>query len=583
VVDSFINMLDGSKKPFDALLHYAEQTFAKIAAEALLNPIIVPIITQAVNGVASYGAGALAAGASGASGGGLGAGQLALTGALGAQFAGAINTFGASYLGTGATAGSLAAAAPNSVSLASLNAPMLTSYMGGAAVGGLLGYGLTSLTGGNKTVGSIGGSLAGAAFMIPGIGPELAAAIAAITMIGSAFGPRPSDKTEGYTFDPTGTYSMQVGNAPGSKKFSQQNLSDAANFQSAIKNFTTGIAHATGGSYTGGNIGFDTGNQDGSHVYFYGAGGGGQTSFSSPQDAIAYTMQRITTLFTGLGPDVETAFKSIDWTGDLQTNLSLVQFAASFQDNIKAMEAGTLDIQKDAYTAAATQVQGYIAQIRQFKDTTAQLGLSTDKADEATRSFVENLVGLKDTTGPQSALGQAIETLKGTFAAIGPLLKEVGLDTVDTTALLQQAVANLGAPIVQDLQSRIFASQGRGYVNQTNSALWQYGTDVSNLSLLGMSPDLAGQALHGALQTIFAGLNAGQLRDIMVTFKAFPDVVADANKALEDLNTSITATLSVAVPNAAQAGGAGPGERGQPADHGRDVAADVLPQRPKLR
>jgi hypothetical protein len=552
VIDAFFSMAEGAKRPFDALLHYAEQTFAKIAAEAILNPIIVPIITQAVGGIAGYGgapgfsAVGGSIGGSGGAAGGLATGALALNGSLGASLANSINVFGANTLGLGTGTTSLSAFGSNSLAASQIGATSLSGYLGAAGLGYMAGNIWASVTGGNRTVSSIGGTAAGIALAAGQ--PEIAAAIAAIAAIGSLFGPGPSDMQEGYQFNPiTGTNS-QVGALPGSKKYSQQNLSNASNFMSTISNFTQGIAKATGGTYAGGNIGFDTGNRDGSHLYFYGAGGGGQTQFDSPQDALTYAMQRITTLFTGLPADVETAFKSIDWTGDLQKNMSLVEFAATFQDNIKAMMDGTLSIQDDAYTKASAQVQSYIAQIRDFKATTEQLGLDAGKANEATKSFVERLVGLKDDAGPQSPLAQAIETLKGTFAAIGPLLKEVGLDTVDTSELLKRAIVNLGAPVVQNLQSRIFAGQGRDYINGVNSALWQEGTDIGNLSQLGMSPDLAVQALHGALSGIFSGLNADQLRDIMTTFKDFPDVVADATAALDKLGTGITQTLTVAVP-----------------------------------
>jgi hypothetical protein len=476
VVDAFVAILDGSKSPLDGLKNYALRIFKEIAAAAFITPVIQPIIAGAVTGAASMFAGSAAAGG-GAMGGasnllGAGSSLYSLSGGsagmfsgIGAGATGAVNSFGAS-MGFGGVSpsfvGPLMPGTGVAANAGALTSASLSSVLGAGALGAVGGNVLAGLLGLNKTGGTIGGGLGGAAgaaigSIVPGVGTVIGGIVGTAlgSVLGGLFGKSgPSNKSQGYEVD-LGTWSSQwTGDQVGGKKFDQANRDQADTFVGNFKQFVTGITAATGGSLNiaGGNsLGVVMGSRDGVDVRL----GSTQRNFESAAEAMKYAVATVVTSLEGVPDNVKTAMSQIDWSDDLQKGLNLVAFAKNFDDTIQAMLKGSLDPQKDAFIQAQRVVEAYIGQIRDFKKTTADLGLNTADADRATRSFVERLVGLGETVDEQSPLAKSVEGIKGTFAAIGPLLDEVGIGADRAGELLAKALAEITSGFNQSIADQI--------------------------------------------------------------------------------------------------------------------------------
>ena len=161
IVDAFINMAEGAKKPFDGLLNYAKRIFEQMVAAALLNPIIVPVVASMVGGIGGLGGSTGAGGALSAASGlvSLG-GSAGIFGAGGLGAANLIDTLGYNYLGIGGTV--------SSSGIMGGASPFLSSYLGYGAIGALGGGLLADVLGLNKTGGSIGGGIGSAIGTIGG-------------------------------------------------------------------------------------------------------------------------------------------------------------------------------------------------------------------------------------------------------------------------------------------------------------------------------------------------------------------------------------------------------------------------------
>lgn len=165
LTDSFFDFFEKGKSGFQSFKDYAIAALKEIAANALIRPVIQPIVSSVLGGVG----GAPTSGTSvrGASGGGLSD----LFGFGGGGFSGVLDRFGANYLG-------FANVSPNFVGPllpGQTVGTTLGGFLGGAGAGFTAGSFLNSLAGGSSLGGTVGsgvGALAGAALgsVIPGIG-----------------------------------------------------------------------------------------------------------------------------------------------------------------------------------------------------------------------------------------------------------------------------------------------------------------------------------------------------------------------------------------------------------------------------
>jgi hypothetical protein len=575
ITDAFLNMAEGAKHPFDNLLQYAKKTFEQIAAAALLNPIIVPMVTSLIGGIPTMTANGqiVAGGGSGLSGAtslvGGGAGLYGMTGGssgvlagMGGAAANWINGIGASAFGLSpGVVSTVGATIPAAGGIGAIEVPGTTAAAAGTTLTSILGVGALGALGGNllaslfhmrnktaATIGAGGGAMAGMA-----VGGPIGAVIGGlIGTLAGLFGPKPSDMTASYSGVATGEYPLaSIGNIPGTSKFSAQNDAAAKGAAQGVVDFVKQLGSVTGGKFNfAGGPGFNisVGNRDGVRATF---GDGQEKTFASADDLTHALVDWVIAGVQDVPADVATAIKHIDFHGDLNAAFSDLQFAKNFQDSIAAMMSGSLDIQKDAYTQAKTEVMAYIDQIRAFKAETEKLGLSTEQADAATKAFVKNLVGMATGDEGLTDVETAVKTLKGAVEALPDLLTEVGEAGYTAADILARGLANLTAAKMGDIQSRLNSVLGHGFLNDIGGALGAYGTDVKDLTALGASTDPAHNLLIATVRGIITNAITGagsvnaatsELDLIKDTFASFPEIVALANDALAGLNDTLGVT-----------------------------------------
>lgn len=405
VVDALINMVEGAKKPFDALLQYAKHIFEQVVAAALLNPIIVPMIVNAIGGIGGGGAaGALASGGSIASL----AGTSGLVSLGGLSLSGAIDA-GGYALGVGGSA-SIGADGLASVT------PYLSSYLGPAAIGGALGYGFGAITGGNKTISSIGGTAAGVALALGQ--PEIAAAIAAIAAIGSLiFKGHPSDKLEGDYLDIASGTQTPYGYT--GDKFSSDNASQASQLGQSVIGFanilTAGGLHPNFAS----NARVEVGDRGSPYRVWYGDINGDQQSgqFQSAQEAFQAIAQQIVASLGTVPADVQKAIDNIDYS-NLKAFTDQLNEIAAFHVTLAQVHQQLEQI-KDPKQA---ELDALDAQFQPILDEANKLGEDTAE--------IEELWGLKKKQIVDKYASQITTTLDNTtqtvVTAVGDWTQIVG-------------------------------------------------------------------------------------------------------------------------------------------------------------
>lgn len=138
------------------------------------------------------------------------------------------------------------------------------------------------------------------------------------------------------------------------------------------------------------------------------------------------------------------AAKKIDTTLDAKSINDLLTFAENFDDAITTMMGGATDVAKSVGVQTRNEVMQTISAITDFRAKTAQLGLDTTKAADATKSAVEVMLGLKEAAKPLSDVDNALQSLEAKFTNIGPLLDFVGI-TETPASLREKALANMTA------------------------------------------------------------------------------------------------------------------------------------------
>lgn len=447
-------------------------------------------------------------GGGGALGGGVGGGVASLLSAGGAAAAGWINTMGATYLGTGATAGSLAAAGSNSVALSSLNAPLLTTTLGGylgvGALGGLAGYGIGSLTGmKNPSYSGIGGGVGAMAGLAIG-GPVGAAVGALIGSLAGLLGPGPSDKLQGNWLNFSSGSMSRYGYD--GNKYSAENANSANALGTSLLNFADVLKSAGLQGNFATNARVEVGSRESPFRIWYGGinGDEGSGKFGSAQDAFKAMAAQLISSLHDVPAKFQSVLDNIDWD-------NLEKFAQDLQD-IAAWNATIASVRdqlamlKDPKKYELDQLD---AQFQPLRDQAAKMGEGL--AD------IEELYGLR-----------RLE-----------ILKKYGQATVDATA---------------DIWAAMNAAEGRRFLNDIQSAVGAHttglaaaGSDQTNIAWVNRT---FAASLNGIINS--GGLTADELNVIRNTFASIPEVVAAADLALNALNTTVVDT-GISAEEAAQA------------------------------
>ncbi len=459
----------------DDMVSTFRRAFAEIAALAIAKPIIVPVIQVAGDVFGQPGiAQKVATQFGGLPGSGLLSGLSSIS--SGFSLTDSLNKLGFSLgfakplgpVAGGITPGSSAlfgnitlsqalgsaAAAAGGAFTGNQIAAFLRSGRTGGTVGGAVGGAAGSFLG---PVGAVLGSVAGGLFgtgvqsgltnrsdLVKGL-----TAAALVTGIGIPFAPfigpiaglfqsRPSEKVAVTTSPfgspgpyPTGPFGV-VAAAPGTQNFPNERFIPSISqplvaIDQIIANRLSDAQKATVTSALQGSV------QGILNV------GGGTTLF-------ALVQQRIDTILSSLlGPDVtETLLAGIQRTDDhieefVQKVVGALEFMQAFPDAITALSEGSLDFVGELRRAATEDIAQATAAIQAFKQQTADLHLPLEQANEASRKYVEILIGLRDAKAPLSETEQALKAVEARFEAIGPLLQEVGLTAADAEEGLRRS------------------------------------------------------------------------------------------------------------------------------------------------
>ena len=235
----------------------------------------------------------------------------------------------------------------------------VTGIAGAGVIGGGAGYLLADLLGGNKAVGGGGGALTG--MLLASGNPALAAVAGLTTLVGSLFGPRPSDRTEGghYNFQ-TGEYT--AGNL-GAAKRSPENEQAANALRDAMVEFKTTIETLTGGRTTAQDMLIESGSQDGK---FRVAIDENKRVFDTAEEAFAYLAERFVGTLEGMSPRMQTLVDGLDFS-NLDAALAQIERMAAAADTFKGI-SDTLAQMKDPEGFEIKQLDAWFEEMKTLYD-----------------------------------------------------------------------------------------------------------------------------------------------------------------------------------------------------------------------
>lgn len=519
------------------IMAWFKSLLKRMAVEALAAKIILPITTAVVGSLPGlFGVQAPAGGAGAAGGGGSGAaGQLLQT--AGGQALNASGVFGAggtvsTLMGTTLINGTTTGAITQSGSLAAAySAPStIAGSAGGLTVGGALGaagigYAAGGLVGGwvgNKTGSRVAGGAAGAASgaaagaalgsVVPGIGTLAGAIVGGIAgLLGGALGTSslPSNK-EGNASVDLATGRTVVGGQEG-KKFSQENR-DAAQGAAEAYAQIAGLLGGYSGQSLRGNLKVIMGDRDGVGAQFDGS----RTTFDRTEAGIGQMTKWFVAKFTdqlgaSLNTDIATAIGRIDWR-NLEQAIADINFAGSFQDSLKALNGG-LGLVDEAAAAARAEVETLAGQITEFRESALRLGLSTFDANNATRSYVESLLGMREAAPAMNETETAVALLNVRFNAMGPLLAAVGIEAGEAAKGLERAIAALRQDFIGGLDREFNALRGAEWINSIDDAFTILADRLRSAAALGGGDAEALRNNDQAIRNILAELSNEQLAE----------------------------------------------------------------------
>ncbi len=567
--DAIFNIVRNARLDFEDLGASLLDIFARVIAEmatlALAQPVILPII-QSVGGALGLGNAALqqvgaqfGLGSSVAAGGTAGAAtSLAFTRSLLPNFttSGLGQTLGLSapvfdpVMGTVGGEVFLQNTAFGDA-FNSLSSP--AGLLGGFAGSALSNLIFTPRQGPGNEIGGTIGAIAGSFLPLPpGIGQAIGAFLG--SAIGGLFGSKPSDRLEGTTarIDEFGNV-VRTDADLGPKKDSPENRRVTDAIVDTVLGTIGILEDNTSGRVGVRNFIVETGTRSGIRIR---GGEGDQAfdqSFQDGQQALAFLLDQVVGSLEGVPENIERAINNINFADGLQAAADRLDFALNFEAMIEALSNGSTDLAAAVQTMAAQDITNTVEQIRQFKRLTEDLfgadSAEMTQAADATREFVERLVGLSDNTERVTAAGQALDVLRGQFSAIGPLLEEVGLDAALAADLLIQAERALTDTFIEGLNRRLNESQGRGFLNQLSDLVVNIDNLNAEAEEFGEGFELVSDVFTSEASAIIDGVirassSFGEARIslnlIRSTFSTFPEIVSAVDDALNNLGDAFS-------------------------------------------
>lgn len=426
-------------------------------------------------------------------------------------------------------------------------ASAVPSLFGATAVGTMAGgataasLGVSAVAGGASNVGiAAAGPLAGISSIASVALPIMA--IAAPFVLGKLFGSRPSDYTASFQ-GPLGGRLIKTEDKANDQTRSERDQIQGV-FEASLDELTRTLgAQLPKGLY----IDFATGSRDGRRGWLFGTNPDGSVNrddklyegkFDSADQLTAGMLQEILRRSEGLSENARKVVDGLDFVElGLERSAELLGFAESFETSLKALSQGALSLGDVIEGQVRDQVLGTLEEIQAYRRNAADAGLNTDRATQATRDYVEILIGLRqatyETLTPVQSEWRRIAAL---MEEIGPLLAEVGISAETGIAALERAREKVAGDFVRGVTAR-----GMGLPGGLGDVLAGFRADRDTAAELGVSDQVLGtlRTLRDAgLREALSGVDGQTLRNVIEYYSTIENnapIVRAATELLSEM------------------------------------------------
>lgn len=459
--------------------------------------------------------------------------------------------------------------------------------LGTAASIGEIGAGGVATAAGAASLGLLGGGMEGLA----ALGPYGLAAAAVLALVSSFLGQKKPHNISGVVGQPLNADGSlaatggEIGNDNGANTDSLSQI-----LSTSIQPFTKSIASQYGLSLAGNTaVGLGSHQTQGKDDFTMGLFSEGSLGHvdlgnidSKDPTSLANALARLSLVMirqsdTVNNVDVKTAALNTDLGATADVINKNISFAASYQDNLKALSTGQADLTKTIAASAQANAAQILQQIRDFKQQASDLGLDTEAAAKATKDLVDVMIGVKDAAAPLSAVQQALASTNAGFDALTPVLLEVGYSADQAAQKISDAKAKAlttaQAGFVTDLASQAYTDEGLGVVNDLGAAKAAHQQNVATASTLQMDATVPNQAFNThvlaliqqagtganadfALNAILGAFNSSSAEDKFIQGAVASQKAANAMTAAAASITGAGSSLSAAAQAQQQAAAA---------------------------
>ena len=424
-------------------------------------------------------------------------------------------------------------------------ASAVPSLFGATAVGTMAGgataasLGVSAVAGGASNVGiAAAGPLAGISSIASVALPIMA--IAAPFVLGKLFGSRPSDYTASFQ-GPLGGRLIKTEDKANDQTRSERDQIQGV-FEASLDELTRTLgAQLPKGLY----VDFATGSRDGRRGWLFGTNPDGSVNrddklyegkFDSADQQTAGMLQEILRRSEGLSENARKVVEGLDFVElGLERSAELLGFAESFETSLKALSQGALSLGDVIEGQVRDQVLGTLEEIQAYRRNAADAGLNTDRATQATRDYVEILIGLRqatyETLTPVQTEWRRIAAL---MEEIGPLLAEVGIAAETGIAALERAQQKVATDFVRGVTARQLGIPGG-----LGDVLVGFRADRDTAAELGVSDQVLGtlRTLRDAgLREALSGVDGQTLRNVIEYYSTIEDNAPIVRAATELLS-----------------------------------------------
>jgi Tape measure protein/Domain of unknown function (DUF4214) len=540
------NLYDTMMDPDKAtsILDFFKSLFKRIAVEAVAANVILPITSQVVGSMPGlFGISAPGKGGKANTGGFVGAaGNLAT---MGGMYPGAqaptmqfLNTpiWGSTSAGTEKLiqqTGSTAAAydTPQNIAQGSGVAQSgptwgqagqgLAGGMAGGAVGAAVGQATQS-----RAKGALAGAAAGALAGAPGgwVGAAVGAVVGGIT--GALGSGGKQGNMEGNATYSLGSGRTVIGGQTGDK-FSQQNRDAAQNLAEGLGEVGRALGRYSGRDLQS-SLRVVVGSRDGLEATVNGKTAKGAAGETGKLGQFVIN-QFAAELGDSLPKEIASALARTDWS-NLENALNDISFGADFQASIKALgeDMGLVDA---ATQAAKEEVRFLTDEMMGFRETAARLGLDTAAANDATRRYIEGLLGMREVEAPMTDVEKAVSIARVRFAEIVPLLQALGINADEAAKALDRTIKAMRDDFIGGLDKEFNDLSGKGWINQIDATFAIFTERMRNAAALGGGDAQAMRNNHAAIVKILEGLSDEHLTEAAQRYGGNITVIAESIKA----------------------------------------------------